>query len=1161
MASCTLTYSLSVTGDCLNRGSGAFSIDIIGNQPPYAYQFLSPVADPLPTYLAPGVTNITRTGLSSGTYSLQIFDSCGGTPTRVLVNAIISDGVCVGLSNHSNTFCGLNNGTISARTDNNLAFTNFYLYENTQGYISSGSSTLDDFVFVGLSAGTYYVTVNDGGGCTGRSESCIIKSSVDFDYGFYIVDDSRCETTATGKIFVTGLTGNPPYTYSWNNGGTSSSISGLTAGVYSVTVTDEDGCSLTKDALVSNVPPLGVAQVIPISPGCNQSDGQITIVVTGGTAPYSYVGSNGQTLITFSETFSLTGLASNSYTITITDAGLCTTSVTQPLTPPNGFTVVNVGIVNSTCNNSSGALSPITLLGGTPPFVYTLTYPSGNSIQQTVNGFSNQFQGLSAGTYTLSISNGPCLYTNTYTINNTEKYTLTTSVTGSTCNNSNGSVRAVISTGGTAPFTYQLTGQPTITNTSQTAVTFNNLFSGIYQLTVTDAQLCSQIQTVNVTSVDSIDFSLVGTDLTGTNNGTINLYITDGPAPYTINWSTNVNGQSGTTLSNLSAGTYSVTVIDGNGCQLTRQLTLNGYNNYGTYDVFTYCESVFENNGLTVLKKPQQMFLEGFYDLVSGETNCVLNEAVFNIQVDVGGSVTETPFFTSNSLSKYPTDNEWFDTIKETLLSYSVIGNVIIDPLQNKITIETNCTEQALSLNSAEVSVGLKINYDISCVCKIDPIPGPPINDCDMIYLDPIEQVVYYDYTASTSTVLSVDGYNFDSTGLAFTDTKMWMYVVGVGTTTIKEWNITTNPFTAVYNRDIIVNFEIGDAIGALSNTKLVTTNTSVTPNRFVEIDITSNTPIVTNKSLLNPNRALVGSINITSQLEQVFTLQLDLTNLPFVTYYLVVNDPTTYNQLFEIELTGVAGTPSGVFVNGNNLYIVDSSSAISELQTTSPYSFTPSSFVVGAGNIHSFYQRFRCITETIELPSITCGQSAAVLISTGEQDGYYETYVNVGGGTGVVEVLFNTAQDDVPMRYQLIWNNIIVADTQFLGQNIISDNILISDVTGTTTLNKYVYYPGNGNATTVQFTTDWYTNGILSNLSFEYPQNFASTLPRGNGGDYNQIGIVPNYPTPGSPAWTPDVKLQFTKTSITPSQFKIVAYGLTGSVFQYQVTSCPAQP
>ena len=224
MASCSLTYNLSVSGDCLNTGDGAFSINIIGNQPPYAYQFLSPVADPLPTYLPVGVTNITRTGLSSGTYSLQIFDSCSGTPTRIIVNVIISDGVCIGLIDHSNTFCGLNNGTISARTDNNLSYSNFYLYENTQGYVTSGTSTLDDFVFSNLSAGTYYVLVDDGGGCTGRSESCIIKSSEDFDFGFYIVNDSRCETTATGKVFITGLTGNPPYTYSWNNGGTGTMI-------------------------------------------------------------------------------------------------------------------------------------------------------------------------------------------------------------------------------------------------------------------------------------------------------------------------------------------------------------------------------------------------------------------------------------------------------------------------------------------------------------------------------------------------------------------------------------------------------------------------------------------------------------------------------------------------------------------------------------------------------------------------------------------------------------------------------------------------------------------------------------------------------------------------------------------------------------------------
>jgi len=208
MAICSLTYRLSVTGDCTNQGLGAFNLQVQGRAP-FFYQFFSPFDDPLPIPFGDGVSELTISNLTPNTYSLQITDSCV-PPTRQIVNVIISDGVCVSLLDHANTTCDAPNGSITARTDNNLQLTQYFLYENTRGYVTSGVSSLDDFVFRDLSGGTYYVVVNDGGGCTGRSESCIIKPSTPFDYGFYIVNDSPC-TTNTGKVFVTGLTGTEPY--------------------------------------------------------------------------------------------------------------------------------------------------------------------------------------------------------------------------------------------------------------------------------------------------------------------------------------------------------------------------------------------------------------------------------------------------------------------------------------------------------------------------------------------------------------------------------------------------------------------------------------------------------------------------------------------------------------------------------------------------------------------------------------------------------------------------------------------------------------------------------------------------------------------------------------------------------------------------------------
>lgn len=1145
MAICSLRYSLSVTGDCTNQGLGAFTLQVQGRAP-FFYQFFSPFDDPIPIPFGDGVSGLTVTNLSANTYSLQITDSCV-PPTRQIVNVIISDGVCVSLSEHANTTCNEPNGSLTATTDNNLQLTQYLLYENTRGYVTSGVSSLDNFVFRDLSGGTYYVVVNDGGGCTGRSESCIIKPSTPFDYGFYIVNDSPC-TTNTGKVFITGLTGTEPYTYAWSTGSIEPSISGLSNGNYSVTVIDATGCRKSKNVTVGMVRAIGVAELITIPPSCSGNDGQITIVITGGTTPYYYLGSNGQSLITFSETFSLTGIPSGNYSITITDAALCSTSVSQTLVTPNGFTIGNIGVVNSTCNNSTGALSPITLIGGNPPFTYTLTYPSGNSIQQTINGYSNQFQGLSAGTYTLTISNGPCTFTNTYTINNIQKYSLTTSSTGTTCNGSNGKISVRVSSGATLPLTYQLTGQPTISNTTQTAVTFNNLFAGNYQLTVTDALLCSQTQNVTVNGADSIDFSMVGTNLTAGNNGTIQVYITEGPAPYTIQWGNNVNGQTGLNLTNLSAGTYGVLITDANGCQLSRELTLLGYNNRGGYEIYNYCQTEFISNGLTVLKRPQNMFLEGFYDLTSGETNCVLNEAIFTAVVTVDGTTIEQPFYTSNSLGDYPSDQLWFNTIDTILTSFDSIGNVIINPTQNSITLESSCNDSGLSLSSAEVSVDFKISYDISCVCKIDPIPGPIFNTCDMIYTDSSSQIYNYVYSSDTSTLLSVDGYNFDTPSITYTNSKLWAYTTSAGSTTIREWNITLNPFTAVFYRVINLGFAIGNAIGVKSNNVLVTTNSEVTPNRYVEINITNPTPVVTNKANLSDFDQVVGSI-VNGNDGNFYVLIQNNLNEPFLDYYLKIVNSSDYTTLFELELTPtILGEPSGLFLDpqlGNNeiIYLVDSTAGVYQVTLSQPNSVFLVGAIGGAVITPALYQGNSCFTPEFTLPALPCGVDIAInSISLSQTIGeYFEIRVELGSQTGIAEL---NVDGSVNTRYQIVWNGNIVADSLFLtsAPSQAALDVRINEITQFTQLNKYIYTPGTGNATTVFPNSDWTTNGSI-NVNYTASDVAPVTPTRLFGSVGNQIGVVPNYPTPAAYGTDTNIKLQFTKTLPSPSYVTVVIF------------------
>ena len=705
---CNLTYILSITGDCTNNDLGAFSLDINGSAPDYTIQWINPSS--LGTIaLGPGVTGYTLTDLSASTYTFNLIDSC--EPNTVLpVNVYISSGTCVSVTGIEHTFCGGNNGIITATTQNYYGTQTFELYDSVYGYITSGSSFDGQYVFNGLSASTYYVIANDGGGCTGQTESVIIYSSATVDFTLFVVNDAGCAVNS-GKIFVSGLTGNPPYTYLWSNGQTTSSISGLTTGFYNVTVTDSSGCEVNKSTYVAKVPPIGIASVLTTDPSCYTSDGEFTVFITGGTAPYNFSASTLGNNFTFDDEYTFTNVSSGSYNILVTDSALCNASTTITLNTPGGFSVVSTSYSPSVCGNS-GFIN-VTLNGGSPPYVYTLTKSGGSVITQTTNSLSWSFINLGFGEYTLSITDdGPCDFTETITIENNSTFTLGYTVTGTTCGSDNGSIQVQVS--GVSPtYTYVL-DESEISISPLSSITYTNLTSGYHTVQVTDEDDCTQTLTILVDSSTGVDFIMTSTDSTIGNNGTINTYVTSGEPPFTLEWSSNVNGQTGFTLNSLSAGTYTLKITDDNGCIKIRSVIVDGNTVQESYQIYSVCDSDLTNSGMLLTKGPKQMLLEGFYDLNTGNTNCVLNESIFEAVVTISGVTKTDSFYTGNTLTEYPTIEEWTNVIEEIIMTYDGISGVTFNISKNLMTITTDC-ESEVSFNDAGVVINMKIYYDISC--------------------------------------------------------------------------------------------------------------------------------------------------------------------------------------------------------------------------------------------------------------------------------------------------------------------------------------------------------------------------------------------------------------------------------------------------------------
>lgn len=710
----TFYYNLSITGDCQNTNSGAIQINLNGGTPPYNVDWVNPN---LGSDIS--VTASTRTSLSSTTYTVRVNDSTTPQNLEYLVNIPVSSGVCANILAVQGTTCDQSNGSVTGSSSSDYSITNFYLYDSNDIYIMSSTTSINNVVFDTLSTGTYYMKVVDEGGCTGYSQNFIIENSDSLDFGLYVVPNSSCGGTPIGKIFITGLTGTPPYIYEWSNGATGTTITGLTSGQYSVSVTDTYGCVVSKNATITDVPQIGLGLFTAVPPNCFAADGSLTIQITGGTAPYYFSASTGDVGIQYGTSWTIYGLSPGTYSFQVTDAGLCSFIASSSISSPQGMTSVSVNSIGSTCSSTNGSIQ-VSVIGGASPYTYTIIYPNGNTSNITSSQTTNIFNNLSSGTYSVAVQDSSsCSYMEEVTLFTTNTYTISTEVTGTTCNQNNGTILVTRTEGGQSPYNFSLDGTQNILNTNLSAVTFTNVSSGQHTISVTDASGCTQTTQVLVNTSPALDFSLYSTSCGEGNEGSITAIITNGNPPFTFNWSPNVVGNpQEIEVFNLSADTYTLSITDSSGCTLERSTTISCDSQYVSYQTY-----VMGGEDFTIQSQSKfgltQMLNEGFNDLTSNDSGCTLNSAIFNITISVNpnGDVISQNFYTGTTLVSVPSDSLYYDTLESMLLTIPGVGGVTIDEQNNQITITTISGNN--QLNGKEIVVELKIEYDISCLTCI----------------------------------------------------------------------------------------------------------------------------------------------------------------------------------------------------------------------------------------------------------------------------------------------------------------------------------------------------------------------------------------------------------------------------------------------------------
>jgi len=434
--------ALAVTQPACGMSNGSASANAFGGTGPY-------------TYLWPNAqTTQVATNLAAGMHTVTVTDASGCTSTCTVSLTDLPSPTC-STSSSSQPNCGMNNGSASVFPSGGSGpFT--YLWDNGETMAT----------VTNLPEGTHNVTVTDSNGCTG-SCSITLTDTTDPTCSAMQTLAPSCGMS-TGNASATPTGGSFPFTYLWDDGQTTAVATNLSEGMYTVTVTDANGCTSSCTATLVDSNNLTCAASQTTAPICAMNNGSATVTPLNGTMPYSYAWSDGQT------TAVAINLSAGMYTVTVTDVNGCSSSCTTTLTDILGPTCTAAETTAPTCAMANGSAT-VTPMSGTLPYSYA--WDDGQTTPVAIN--------LPAGMYTVTVTdaNG-CTSSCTTTLTDISGPTCAAAQTvAPTCAMANGSA-TVTPMNGTAPYTFAWSD-------GQTTAVANNYFrSNLHRCRNNSSNMC-----------------------------------------------------------------------------------------------------------------------------------------------------------------------------------------------------------------------------------------------------------------------------------------------------------------------------------------------------------------------------------------------------------------------------------------------------------------------------------------------------------------------------------------------------------------------------------------------------------------------------------------------------------------------------------------------
>lgn len=513
--------------NCFGGNDGEINIGVMGGNNPYRFQWSN------------GATTQNLYNITASIYYVTITDNnnCIITdsffiqqPDLLSIQGNVTDASCFDFSN----------GSIDISISGGIV---------PYTYSWSNNSTNKDISDV--KAGNYRVTVIDANGCM-QIELFAVTQPTPYNVSL-TTSNVQCYAENNGVIDLTVSGATSPYNYMWNDANTNEDRTNLFSGYYEVTVSDANGCVIDTFATIFQ-PDTLMAVYTTTNVSCNgNNNGAIDVTISGGILPYSYLWSNG------SITQDLNNILSGTYLLTITDANNCNVELIAEIQQPD-ILILDAQIEHVKCFDGNDGRIITAVSGGTTPYSYLWNN----------NSTTSNLLNLESGNYEITVVDAQgCSVSENIVITQPTLLEAVGITRNVSCNGYEDGVIAINTFGGTAPYSFNWSN-------NYNADMHNELASGYYTITVSDANGCVKNLEYTILQPEILMVNLSGTELIciNANNGKIEAQVSGGTPFYNYTWS---NGSSFSTINNLIANTYTLTVHDAFGCSVTGNFTVNEY--------------------------------------------------------------------------------------------------------------------------------------------------------------------------------------------------------------------------------------------------------------------------------------------------------------------------------------------------------------------------------------------------------------------------------------------------------------------------------------------------------------------------------------------------------------------------------------------------------